>query len=136
MQYDYFIMHSLARVPNQYIMSISNITLCKGRLILEIVNGAVSMQPKTCNEFDRIQYLWLPVPCFKCQGILHDIHPWDVDGSVGLVLLRSCSLCDCAGNTKDVEVAVKSEKEEEEEASNPPKTIPPNSMFIFKPNNP
>ncbi|XP_041912688.1 voltage-dependent R-type calcium channel subunit alpha-1E isoform X3 [Alosa sapidissima] len=45
-------------------------------------------------------------------------------------------LTSMGGNTKDVEAAVKSEKEEEEEASNPPKAIPPNSMFIFKPNNP
>ncbi|XP_048107602.1 voltage-dependent R-type calcium channel subunit alpha-1E isoform X10 [Alosa alosa] len=45
-------------------------------------------------------------------------------------------LTSMGGNTKDVEAAVKSEKEEEEEASNPPKAISPNSMFIFKPNNP
>ena len=53
-----------------------------------------------------------------------------------VVLLVSCRCCGAAGNTKDVEAAVRSEKEEEEEASNPPRAEPSNSMFLFKPTNP
>ncbi|XP_062411314.1 voltage-dependent R-type calcium channel subunit alpha-1E [Sardina pilchardus] len=60
----------------------------------------------------------------------------DVQTSALELTSMGVRLCASAGNTKDVEAAVKSEKEEEEEASNPPKDIPSNSMFIFKPNNP
>ncbi|XP_042564802.1 voltage-dependent R-type calcium channel subunit alpha-1E isoform X4 [Clupea harengus] len=48
----------------------------------------------------------------------------------------SLELTSMSGNTKDVEAAVRSEKEEEEEASNPPRAEPSNSMFLFKPTNP